>query len=1242
MAEIKQVLGFDAQQAIQTLNVLDGALGKLNNGLQRTSNELKGFNSQGRAAATTLSRLARNIANTNAAVSNMSSAMSTVNGAAQAAATGTASVANAANQAGQALRNTGTAGQAAGQRVSAGASKASQGLKLAAADAGKFTTSLQLLSRIVFTQAIVRALSTLRNAFRAAGGEAVKFQQQLALIRTIDDSGRSLGQLSEEVRNLSDTYNLPLLEVAAGLYQTISNQVGDAGESLQFTAEASKFASSTNSTLADSVDLLSGALKSYNIDTKETDRVASVFFKTIDLGRITADELSNSFGRVGPAAADAGVELEEVGAALAAISVRGSNTPESLTQLRNIITAFIKPSDAMKKALRDMGFESGEAAIKTYGFAGVLREVAEATNGSSSAMAALFPNIRGLNGIAALTSDDLATLSANIDEMRVASAKFADERYLIATATDAQTVTSELNKLNNAIVVDLGQAFLELAANIIKGTKAFEDFIGVNDSLTKAVSSSGPALAGLATSLVLVAGAMKLAAVTGGTLSAALGAALLVPAAQGAGKSLGEFFDRMVSEAEDKRFQEIFKANAKAVQDFTEALEEADKKAADANREIGRGIRVVTEQLRKDYLRQQDIVKSTNDAMVKSTKASLNTILQAYDDLAEAQARNVSASRDTQREAGLRIQELQGSRGNLDFQQRTDALSNAQRAFAYVQRAAELASTASRTLAESAGDQSRLTQGTRQFAEANQAAAEAMRLAEATRDPAIVGRAFQQQKSIIDAEIRAQKTLIENEKRREANLENVRAKIQQARDLVREQAEIIRDNTGIFDPSTGKRFSDAAQAQRDITRREATKRLADISSSIDLSQLKKLGIEEVSQLEQAIKKDPIDLQFSIEQGTLGLQDALRNAFTDFRGGVEKLTGLDLEAIERAFNIKFEAPDDVFNFIDHAIEKTAELRAAFSQAMTGDLAQDKAREGVGIALDRLRSRSTVRSSISDIRGEGTAAVETYDKLIARAEELRNKQNLTAQDVRAFEQQARAVINASQESAFTRTKTVDSNAALRDVVAQLSALQQAQQQVSSAGQLSKVSQELSQFGMVFEQIASSGFDSSLQTAAREASNAATQFAAAQQPAMTVAQTMAANAASLQQAVQAYNSIATNQPLVPNGKALSKGGLVQHFANGGMARGMDTVPVMARQGESFINPKSTRQFFSQIQAINAGQQPVYRQQGGPISIGDINVTVQGGSSDTARGQASGRAIARVLEREVRRGTSRLPRRR
>jgi hypothetical protein len=69
--------------------------------------------------------------------------------------------------------------------------------------------------------------------------------------------------------------------------------------------------------------------------------------------------------------------------------------------------------------------------------------------------------------------------------------------------------------------------------------------------------------------------------------------------------------------------------------------------------------------------------------------------------------------------------------------------------------------------------------------------------------------------------------------------------------------------------------------------------------------------------------------------------------------------------------------------------------------------------------------------------------------------------------------------------------------------------------------------------------------------------------------------------------------------------------------------------------VNARAARNFFPQLQAINAGQQPIYRDQGGAVTnIGDINVTVQGGdnSSQTIREIASG------LRRELKRKTARI----
>jgi hypothetical protein len=75
------------------------------------------------------------------------------------------------------------------------------------------------------------------------------------------------------------------------------------------------------------------------------------------------------------------------------------------------------------------------------------------------------------------------------------------------------------------------------------------------------------------------------------------------------------------------------------------------------------------------------------------------------------------------------------------------------------------------------------------------------------------------------------------------------------------------------------------------------------------------------------------------------------------------------------------------------------------------------------------------------------------------------------------------------------------------------------------------------------------------------------------------------------------------------------------------------MLSPGEFVVNAAATRQFYSQLVAINSGRATVYRAEGGPASqtfnFGDINL-VDGGNRNTARDFVNG------VRRELRRSTS------
>jgi hypothetical protein len=153
----------------------------------------------------------------------------------------------------------------------------------------------------------------------------------------------------------------------------------------------------------------------------------------------------------------------------------------------------------------------------------------------------------------------------------------------------------------------------------------------------------------------------------------------------------------------------------------------------------------------------------------------------------------------------------------------------------------------------------------------------------------------------------------------------------------------------------------------------------------------------------------------------------------------------------------------------------------------------------------------------------------------------------------------------------------------------------------------------------------------TSLETASTAQANMVAPSQAAATAHQS---SAASLSQMAADSMTIAGNLSNSRgfSGGVHSQGGRIGYFAHGG--QGTDTIPAMLSAGEHITNARSSRRFFSQLQAINAGQTPVFRSEGGDTyntTVGDINVSGAGSPQVVARD------VMRAIRREERRGSGR-----
>ena len=224
----------------------------------------------------------------------------------------------------------------------------------------------QTFSRVIQTQMFIRGLNEVRDAFVDSTRAALEFSRQVGEIRAISPE-RTFGQISDEVRWLSDAFNQPIAKVAEAEYQALSNQFTSTSDRLQVLSASNELAKTTAQELDKAVLLVTGALNAYGEGADKAELRASQFFKAIELGRIRMGELGTALGRVQGIAAEAGISAEELTAALVSITIGGVKATEASTQLRGVISAFLKPSQDMKAAFHELGVESGEAAIATWG-----------------------------------------------------------------------------------------------------------------------------------------------------------------------------------------------------------------------------------------------------------------------------------------------------------------------------------------------------------------------------------------------------------------------------------------------------------------------------------------------------------------------------------------------------------------------------------------------------------------------------------------------------------------------------------------------------------------------------------------------------------------------------------------------------------------------------------------------------------------------------------------------------------
>lgn len=228
-------------------------------------------------------------------------------------------------------------------------------------DKTKFETDMSGVQKSMETlggkmESVGKTLTTNVSLPLAAMGTAAlkmstDFNSAMANVASlIPNSTTRVNELKGSIQDLAIETGRSTKDLANGLYEVIS-AFGDSEDSMNLLTVASKAAVAGLAGTKDTIGLLAGVIKGYNLDMSEAQHVSDLAFQAIKDGQTTFSELASEIGRVIPLAASLGVKQEELFGAYSALTGVTGSTNEVTTQLRATYQAILKPSADMAVAL---------------------------------------------------------------------------------------------------------------------------------------------------------------------------------------------------------------------------------------------------------------------------------------------------------------------------------------------------------------------------------------------------------------------------------------------------------------------------------------------------------------------------------------------------------------------------------------------------------------------------------------------------------------------------------------------------------------------------------------------------------------------------------------------------------------------------------------------------------------------------------------------------------------------------
>ena len=375
----------------------------------------------------------------------------------------------------------------------------------------------------------------------AAAGAAVKFgsdfSREMTKIQTLVGLSESrVASLGKEVLALSKTVAVGPQELAKALF--VITSAGQRGaEAMQILERAAKASAIGLGDTAEIARAVTSAVNAYGAENLDAARATDILVATVREGNLEASELAGSLGRVLGIAAELGVGFEEVGGFIATFTRVGVSAEEAVTSLRSALQILAKGvSGPTEEALEKIQFsvEDLRKVVAEKGLAAGFLELTNRLRDAGIQVAEVFPNLRALSGVLAVTGSQADIFAENTQKISD-SLGIVDEGFE-RTTKEADFLFRQLKTDLGAILTELGVKLLPIIiSDVIPALQSFLKLIG--ELATKFGTLSTPVQKSILAAAAFAAALGPILLIVGPIVSG-LGSLVLAATALGGGAAI--------------------------------------------------------------------------------------------------------------------------------------------------------------------------------------------------------------------------------------------------------------------------------------------------------------------------------------------------------------------------------------------------------------------------------------------------------------------------------------------------------------------------------------------------------------------------------------------------------------------------------------------------------------------------------------------------------------------------------